>query len=125
MLREVLFKRNNTPYADRETAVAAIPSLVAEHGKDGSQFHVRYTSGTVTKTILVAVAAEGCYSYYEQNGSLFDSYETKDSFPEKGESNQIYIDESTGDSYRWDGEEYVSMCGRDNLSDDDINDICV
>lgn len=137
MTREVLFKRNDSPYESRDKAIEAIPSLVSGHGKDGSQLHVRYTLGDDVRTILVAVGPDGNYTYYEQHepldeaptedsvngvtsGGVYDALKDKVEFevypdfaslPKEGSGNIIYVNNETGQSYRWDtdGKSYVPL----------------
>lgn len=111
MNRQVLFTRNSDIYDDRDTAIAAIPSIVNEHGMDGCEIHVRYAKGDKIKTILVAVATEGCYSYYEEAVAL-------DETPTEGSSNGV----TSGGVYdALDGK----VNTKDRLTEDEITEIIV
>lgn len=114
--RNVLLRRNNTLYPDRDSALAAIPGIVSENSLDGSQLLVRYENSGETKTILVVVEPDGEYDYFEDmetilsfigDSTVMRHYNSRSDFPETGEDNVIYINDSKADEalsevYRWD-----------------------
>ena len=85
--------------------------------------------GTIGKFDLI-FCDEGSIYWIDKDGKIIlgtgaavCSYESKDAFPAEGSTSALYIDESTGLSYYWDGAQYAEVKSSSTYDDTELREL--